>query len=245
MRYFRIFLACGLAFASCLSGLAEEPAAKLPEDGWWIRYFVTIKQEGNGQVQEYTNLITYSLVGTVIEEDEKNRWVEIKEITRYGPKEKSFLYKFLIPEKDLLESEQPLDKVKRAWLKANELAPSPVEKGRIRAAILPIFPGMWRNAERVDNKQTFDYQKGRLTINQAMTKTDSQTVNKYLTKRHINKVITHHHIAWFDQASSPVLTALKTRTKISDGGEVVSTEDDDMVIEDTGTDAKSELPEQN
>ena len=102
-----VVITLGFVLIPYLCGWAEEQPPKLPDDGWWIRYCYTDKQEANGQVREvpeFTQTITYSLVGTVREDGEKCRWVELKiQTTLRGEEDVNFL-KFLVPEFDQVTS---------------------------------------------------------------------------------------------------------------------------------------------
>ncbi len=99
-----VVITIGFLLIPYLYGRAQEQSPKLSEDGWWIRYAYTDKQEANGQVHEFTQKITYSLVGTVMEDGEKCRWVELKiQTTLRGEEDVNFL-KFLVPEFDQVTS---------------------------------------------------------------------------------------------------------------------------------------------
>src|SRR5262249_47690506 len=95
---------------------ADEAPAKLPPDGWWARDFVRLKSEPKND--ECTFKGTYALVGTTIENDQKCRWVEMKSVPVIdGNEQPATAIKFLVPEKELLESVKPLDSLVRAWQK--------------------------------------------------------------------------------------------------------------------------------
>src|SRR5262245_47669881 len=97
---------------------ADEAPTKLPKDGWWVRYFVTMNGEGIND-----NVIikrTYSLVGTTTENGEKCRSVEMKTVQMVNGKEQTDVIKFLVPERELLESEKPLEGLLRAWRRIDD-----------------------------------------------------------------------------------------------------------------------------
>ena len=102
-----VVITLGFVLFPYLYGQAEEQSSKLPEDGWWIRYSYTDKQDADGQVRqvpEFTQKITYFLVGTVMEDGEKCRWVELKiQTTLRGEEDVNFL-RFLVPEFDQVTS---------------------------------------------------------------------------------------------------------------------------------------------
>jgi hypothetical protein len=84
--------------------LAEDAPAKLPADGWWVRYFVTTRREGTND--ETIMKRTYSLVGTSTENGEKCRWIEMNSVLTINGKERKEILKFLLPEKQLLEDDR-------------------------------------------------------------------------------------------------------------------------------------------
>ncbi len=212
-------ITCGIIVIECLNGLADDRVVRLHKDGWWIRYASITKQEFNGQVQEYTCKSTYSLVGTVTEDAETCRWIELNTVCTFGEKEHAVISKYLVPEKDLLEHEQPIDKLKRGWVKANKMEVRAVKVGQ---GILPgnktlgIFPGMWQNAERVKKEMVVDYQQGRLKIAEAMTlkvTIPASSVNRPFMGKTEDEKSVIEYTAWFDQTILPVYAAAKIQTK--------------------------------
>src|SRR5687767_9678292 len=100
-------LLAGVCFAlASAAGADDPPAAKpaLPKDGAWVRYFGT----GKGELATYDETMTrtYSLVGTKTENGQPCRWVEIKEAVELNAQRYSEVFKFLIPESDLIENEK-------------------------------------------------------------------------------------------------------------------------------------------
>jgi hypothetical protein len=229
---------------------AEEQAGQLPEDGWWIRYFTTSKLESiSGNVREYTIKATYSLVGTVVENGEKCRWVEVNSIFTRDGKDGLILSKFLISEKDLLESEEPLDTIKRGWFKSGNNDVRAVEAGkgitRYNTRTV-IFPGLWHKAEQIDKEQIVDYQQGKFTILEAKTRqvTSPTTVVK-TGRKVINQKDVVEYTGWFHRTTSPFIAAAKIQTKIYYDDQWNTTFNDDVVLQDYGKGAKSSLPENN
>ena len=246
-----VAITCGLVVLQCVFGLAEEREVRLHEDGWWVRYASITKQEFNGQVQEYTCKSTYSLVGTVTEDGETCRWIELNTVCKFGEKEHAVISKYLVPEKDLLEHEKPIDKLKRGWVKVNKMDVHAVKAGQeIRPGNwkLSIFPGMWRNAERVKKERVVDYQQGRLTIAEAKTlklTIPVSTVNRPFTQKTEDRKNVVEYTAWFDQMIAPVYVAAKIQTKRYANDKLLDTAEHNIVIEDYGTGAMSKLPDNN
>ena len=110
-------LARNLAVANQLAK-AEDATAKLPNDGWWVRYLVTGKDPGNND--DAPTKCTYSLAGSANENGQLCRWVEVKWDRTFDGKKQVDILKFLVPEKELLHGEKPLDSLVRCWRKIDE-----------------------------------------------------------------------------------------------------------------------------
>ena len=87
----------------------EDRLPELPKDGTWVRWQCETEFSGN---KESTGPVTLSLVGTVIDDGEQSRWLEIKRENRqiFGITQ---LLKVLIPEKDILKSDRPFEHARR------------------------------------------------------------------------------------------------------------------------------------
>lgn len=247
-----VAIAFGMTLIQCLFALADDQAAQLPEDGWWIRYFTASKLEAfNGTVKEYTIKATYSLVGTVAEDGVKLRWVEVHSIFVADGKESVVLSKFLIAEKDLLESEQPLDKIKRGWLKSGAIDVRAVVAGK---GINPyntrtvVFPGMWQKAERIGNERILEYQQGKMAIPEARTlqvSTPVEVVGTPNAPNTINRKSLIEYTGWYHRTTLPLIAAAKIHTKTFYNDKLNTTQNEDIVMQEYGTGAKSRLPENN
>ncbi len=246
-----VVITLGFVLFPYLYGQAEEQSSKLPEDGWWIRYCYTDKQEANGQVHEFTQKITYSLVGTVMEDGEKCRWVELKIHTTLRGEEDVVFRKFLVAEKELIENEQPLDKLKRAWGKSSKRGLRELKLGQdvtSDSRYLRIFPGEWQKSERVDQERIVDYQKGRLSMPQARKRNVTMPINVINaggSQKTVNWTSIIETTVWFDQVTSPVIAAERIQTKEYEKEKLILSREENFVIEDIGSDAKSSLPEIN
>ncbi len=221
---------------------AEDQTAKLPDDGWWIRYSWNEKTEVNGVFRgEYTEKMTCSLVGTRTEDGEKCRWVELNRVWSLENKERISLYKILIPEKDLLESEKPLGGLKRGWFKNGDFDVRAIKLGqeiKSNSNLLRFFPGRWQKTERLDKARNVDYQKGRLSISEARTRTDKTAIT---TRAQIEE-----STAWFDPITAPVFSFACFRIKNDENDDKLNfSKEIEMVIEDIGNEAQSKMPDNN
>lgn len=252
-------LLLGFTLFSRLSALAEDHPVKLPEDGWWIRYTTTTTQELNGQVteSEWKCKLTYSLVGTTTEDGEKYRWVELEDICPLGVKAKgrvsTVVSKFLVAEKNLLESEHALERSKRAWSKVNRAVPYSLDIGQAKVWAgnnpnLMIFPGLWQKSESVQIERIVDFQQGKLTLTRARTRNVSMPDVIYRPRIggfQANPNSAVEYTAWFDRATAPVFSAAKVRRNIDENDASKGAIEDEIVLEDFGTGAKSKLPDNN
>lgn len=254
MNSVRAAIAFGFVLLLTPAANAEEAAAKLPADGWWARYFVSMKRDGNND--EQTMKRTYSLVGTATENDMTCRWVEMKTVTMVGDKDRVEIVKFLIPEKELLESDQPLVRLVRCWSKTDDgmvkalsfdpprgdgVNPQSAD-GRFGKELL-IFPGMRQKAELVDKEKVVDYQQGRLQVAQGR---EGKRVSKVVgSPRAQGLSFVLDYTIWTDPAVAPGFAAARTRYATVVNEMVRTARNDEWVIEDFGKDAKSELPENN
>jgi len=230
---------------------AEDRSASLPKDGWWVRYFVVIQREGN---EDVTMKRKYSLVGTTTENGERCRWVEIQSVQPIDGQELTDVIKFLIPEKELLENEKPLDSIVRAWRKTND---GPVEEVKFNQPLgvggsvasadfawghsLLIFPGPQRKSKSVEKKKVVEYQQGRLEVGAGQVGKHVAT-RKALTNGEKQEFETEF-TAWNDAAIAPACAAMHSRTEFRRNDLLIQAITEEVVLEDIGVDAKSELPE--
>ncbi len=254
MNSFRI----GILFAAVLAcnslALAEEAQSRLPKDGWWVRYYVMMKT--NQPNDTWTVKRTYSLVGSVIENGQKCRWIEMKSMQSIDGREQTDIIKFLIPEKDLLESDKPLDSLVRAWQKLDDGTVEEVQLdqpidgdgGVISADFawgrnMAIFPGPQRKAIAHEERKVVEYQKGRLEIAGGRNGTHVATRNLPTSgeKHAFNTSFT----VWNHPSVLPACAAMRQRIEYRRNDVLLLTTVKEIVVEDFGTAAKSALPDNN
>jgi hypothetical protein len=238
-----------------LIGRAADAPAKLPDDGWWVRYFVTMR--GNQPNDESTIKRTYALVGTAIENNQKCRWVEMKSVPVVDGKDlPGVVVKFLVPERELLNSGKPLESLVRCWKKDADGAVEAQKFNQPRGAggfagsadfwfggDLLFLPGVQRNSKAVNEKNTVEYEHGRLEIAEARA-------FKYQASRPApvddrKQEFVFECTVWNHPAVAPGFAALRERVEYRISDTLVQAGSEEYVLQDFGTDAKSAMPEHN
>jgi len=232
---------------------AVDSTTQLPKDGWWVRYFVTMTREG---IEDITTKRTYSLVGTTTENGEKCRWVEIKSVQLINGKEQTNTMKFLIPEKELLDGEKPLESLVRAWRQFDD---GPVEEQKFNQPLgvagsvvsadfawgrdLMVFPGPQRKSQlsAEKEKRVIEYQQGRLETGEGRTG-QHVAARRALTNGEKQEFTTDFTV-WNHATVAPACAAMRQRIEYRRNDALIRTITEELVIEDFGMDAKSTLPE--
>jgi hypothetical protein len=182
LRHFTFLLAVWSAGAA----EAGEPVTMLPKNGVWVRYRCLVRPEG--QMPEYVRHVTVSSVGRETVNDQPCRWIELKYVGNAQDDKSTAIFKLLIPEKALLEDEQPIQRVVRAWGKYDEqesfeLTPAVLNGGDPGAQFnldteLLFFPGPLRRAKPLNRKVTVTFGNRELDINRGVS-------GKYVSQRKI------------------------------------------------------------
>jgi hypothetical protein len=248
-----VVVALALAdFVSSAKLSADDAPAKLPKDGWWVRYFYTLKLEE----REITSRRTYSLVGSTVEHECSCRWVEMQTVETVEGRERTDVLKFLIPEKDLLEAERPLEGLIRCWRKTGE---EQIEEQKFNMPLgvpglvasadfyfgrdFALFPGPQQKSKAVEERRTIEYQRGRLEIETAES-FRRITSRRALTNGERQEYRDEFKL-WNDPAVAPGFAAAKSRIEYRRGDMPVRTFEIELVLEDFGIGAKSALPGNN
>jgi hypothetical protein len=233
--------ACWIALATPVAIAAkDEPAAKLPEDGAWVRYQQDWERLDNGLKE--TRKITVSVVGHVVENDEACRWIELKHLVSEGDEKGTWIFKLLIRENDLMENENPLERVIRAWLQSPDKEITLFEPDE--TSFLPILlwtSGTPKKPSTADETKNIEYQKGRLKAAHAKvgqiviperTRPDYRNSWDYTLWQHTDLPIGFAEARIKYEVRGP---DMKDRTQ-----QVTV-----YLLEDAGTGAKTELPDNN
>ena len=154
--------------ASSAGGLLET----LPKDGSWTKYYMEIKSEK--PMQTMTGTFIIRSVGSVTENGEKCRWIEMQmEGERNGKKQHS-IFKILVKEKDFKPGSKSVLEIVRGW-KQNK-ADGEVKELTDRekspdGEVAILFGGKRKDVKKLKTEKVIDYQKGKLKITTGTTGT--------------------------------------------------------------------------
>jgi hypothetical protein len=224
---------------------SEDARSELPKDGAWVRYQAEIEYPG---LRTDLSNVTLSVVGSVMEDGKPCRWVERKSVPQAGlqPGKTAVVFKMLIPETALLESDYPAKHAIRTWLQKPDgsiVNLPPIEPERSTNVHERIFMCLWTPGSRktqtqIDEPKDIEYQSGRLRGVQAWTVTHvlSNTGPKRDRKYESTYTVWQH-------AELPISSAeVRVRDEVSRDGKLEPTLIAVYRLEDFGTDAKSDLP---
>jgi hypothetical protein len=241
------------AFAVLVASPAHS-AEQLPKDGSWARYYVVLKSSSGS---ERTLRTTVRFVGTVVENGEKLRWVEIgdsverdeggKKITRH------YAIKFLISEKNLRTASNPIQHFVRAWQGEVGKPAERIDATRRSHEVYDAFNGQSllflagasKASKATKAKRSIDYQDGRLSIASGRSGTNVTHFHPVNTKISLSWKRTYE--LWTHKSIPLGMASLKygvVRSRTDEKGKVmvVRTENGEYTVEAWGADAKSALP---
>lgn len=220
----RITSFCVALLLAAATARADGLLYQVPVDGAWARYDVTITNRlGDKRKVEFT----LKVVGTVEQNGEKLRWIEVK----HPAEDQTHIVKMLIPEKYLKAGEEPLRHVQRAWRKRGERQPESV--GQARGFWLDVLlAGPLSNVEKLEKapvQSKLGERECEGLAGEARVSEDRgyQLDLKYRVRRH---------------PDAPFgVVACHVENKLSRNGEPQGTSTFDIILSDLGTDAESEL----
>jgi hypothetical protein len=242
-------VALGIALlAEFLPAIAggEDIPAELPKDGAWVRYDVEF--DNPERKSKVSSEWTFTMVGTVIEDGKTCRWVEIKNADERAGQPGKVISKMLIPESAFLEPGNPAERMIRCWMTKPDgsvvMLPifEPAHARRAGVTYEKLFlwtPGARKNLTQIDEPKDFDYQGGRLNGAQAWT---GKTV---LTDAGVDRKSRWETTYTVWQHPDLALGSAQIRVR-QEGTTTVGTSTTQFWVyrlKDTGTGAKTELPD--
>lgn len=226
----------------------DEPPRELPKDGAFVRYRIEGVHSLRGIERARSATKTLSLVGTVVEEGVNCRWIEEKTVT-HEPANMAgtLILKRLIPEKDILSSKRPSEQVRRAWVRLRDTEVMKVEVSRLKNVseeVLLWTPGMLKDSDLANNEtKDINFQQGQFKNAQGWK---GEFVDKHRL-RNTNKEfkLVRKHTVW---QHPELLFGFAEATIHSEQfieGEKIEWESSVYRLQDVGTNAKTELPDNN
>jgi len=101
----------------------------------------------------------------------------------------------------------------------------------------------WNDSEKISVPKVVDYQPGRLQIPSGRNQSQTTKETKVLRGQQIEyKTVTELN-GWFDAKTSPLISTATRSRKFYQGDRVNNTSDTEIMIQDSGSDAKTQLPE--
>ena len=228
---------------------AEDPQPNLPKNGSWVRYRKVVEDKVTGRIPGEIS-VTMSMTGTVVEDGQACRWVEWKSVARDGADGREVrVLKVLVPEKDFWESDKPFENARRAWiLKPDAPAyavPAANLVGTARSVLQELMlwtPGMRTNARIVQNDQKdIEYQRGRLVDAVALRGKLFMDQGTKTVKTELAYTAWQHSDLSFGSAEVQIIAATFVNAEVTPSRRISVA----YYLQDAGTDAKSELPDNN
>jgi len=237
-----VILLLTLSFTHHLSSAyaANEPAARLPKEGTWVRYHKTVDELLDGEHWEST--VTLRFLESVIEDGLRCRWVEQKEVVAEGERKGEYLLKVLIPESALTEEELPGRHAVRLWAR-NHLIGLRSRRGPDRGLEDKL---LWTPASlkalqsKPDDLRDVEHQDGNLKGARAWTGTWTDSDFRVAKSTFFTTFTIWHH----PELPIGYAEARFEKFQFIDEKKVghwVTT----YQLQEFGTDAKSDLPENN
>jgi hypothetical protein len=221
--------------------------SQFPIDGAWVRYQWSLLQGGG----EVTGTLTISSVGTSTKNNQKSRWLELKLNYDEGTVKHAFLAKLLVNEQDIVAQADLMQSASQVWLRVDDQAPiqrlSPRDAPEWLNRTQRIFRHValpMRDLGKLDEK-TVEFQRGKLEC--------SGRKQEFLgpaTKVTINGVpaelkSSYTQAVWLHKDVPFGVATCESRMDLLHDGQSTKSETVKFLLSDFGTDAKTELPDQN
>lgn len=210
----------------------------LPEDGAWVRYHYTYEDDTG---EKFSGKMILRSVGTVVENEKKCRWIEIG--YREEGAEQSGVLKFLFPESELRKGGDPWSHLVRGWMKLDGKKSVEPIVGNWReewSSLASDFPPSLKDVKSVEEEKRVEFQRGQLKCPKG---TQGIWTVAHKNSADVDFRYPVEYTVWpHTDVPFGVAAAVRKTTFITDGektGEATA----EMILEDYGTDAKSELPD--
>jgi hypothetical protein len=223
------------------TGLPKDDRREPPKDGTWVRYQKVAENLIRGNKLNPID-VTLSFVGTHVEDGQRFRWLELKAVVPDGEGAGTHIFKVLVPEKDLWESDKPFEHARRTWVRKPDGSVAPPPKGfrddMTYDELLLWTPGLSKGSVAVDDQsKDVDYQAGRLKDCHASTRDLVYKLGK--------ATYTRRCVAWIHPDLPMGFAEAQIIQEQSFNNGIISRYSSTYRIQDAGADAKTELPDHN
>ncbi|GAB4155636.1 MAG: hypothetical protein Tsb009_32430 [Planctomycetaceae bacterium] len=235
-----LFVFAGFSnFAYAGGGLIQT----LPKEGAWVKYFIEMKANIQQREQNMSGELTMRFLGTVKENGEPCRWVEMQMVGQEGERKTYHVAKLLIREKDLAPGAKTNLQIIRGWKRdkkdgeVKEL--SEMEKSANGPTSF-FFSRTRKNKKDVKTSKTLDYQKGQLKIPQAVQDRLEIGLGPNAPKDFKYEL---QRTVWSHKTVPSGTAAMELKIKITRKEMVLQDLTMSFTLQDYGTGAKSALPD--
>lgn len=210
---------------------------KLPDNGTWARYFMTLTEKHPGDF-EIVGTLTVRSVGRETAEGIDCRWIEFDVEGSIDGRNLWHRYKVLAPEEDFAEEKRSAVRIIRGWQQDNfDEKPERITAGDSSQHFNLMHqlcrPMKGRNV--VSEPRKLDFQKGTLEcrsgISGELEKSETNTRQRFVF------TIWPHEKAPFGSARA------EYKTLLDEKGKTILQMHDTFILADFGTGAKSAMPE--
>lgn len=228
MRSCIILVSCGIVCLNAALARGDGLVRRLPEDGAWALFYCTEEYDDG---EKRTEWITIKSVGTIVEDGQACRWIEVVLQNDEGRRKGTgSTWKFLIPEKHFVPEGDPLDHVIRTWHKYENQQSVRRDIDFFKPRLHLIIPPPIKDLKEIAEKQTVDWQRGQLVCN--------VLVGTIRQEYKVETVKKQYRIAVHDKVGFGVAAVkIEMESDLPYKGTV------QFMLTDMGTDAKSGIPD--
>ncbi len=241
MRPSITFLTSAVLLLAASTARADGMFYQLPADGTWAKYDLKMTLAMGDTKMQGDGALRMASVGRSVEKDEPCRWIEVDFQVKLsqgpdgGPQEQQYVLKVLIPEKHLKAGENPLDHMVRGWIREGDGdAVALAEPKSFDKSPLPVvLSGPLQDVKRLEPIEV-ESKLGKLSCRgtAGMLEADDKRKTQLAIENR------HHPKSPFGVVTS------QWKVEFADGAPLEAVMTMDLKLSDLGTDAKSELPEQ-
>ena len=231
MRQTAIWVGIAWGFLTTVETKADGLLHRLSEDGAWVRYIVTVR-DSDGDMTG--NMILRS-VGRASVEGQQCRWIELQ----FETDRLKAITKLLIPETHLKTGQSPLDHLVRGWLKLGDRATRKLDDMAAWGLLPYLLTPPLRDSKELETAEVVEWAQGSLKC--AIRTGNLKLKPMSPTGRRLEEDVSYEVGLHEEIPFGVAIARLSIRLKRDGEWEKVGTVT--IAAADTGTDARSQLPE--